>query len=51
MIIARRDESQPTTARLGVAWLEGAISDWISTRTGRVPSMPANTEAPLTSSR
>ena len=49
MIMARRPESQPTTARRGVARAEGAIRDWISTSSGRVPSMPAKTQAPLTS--
>ena len=38
--------SQPTTARRGVPSDEGATSAWISTSTGRVPSMPANTAAP-----
>ena len=30
---------------------DGATSAWISTSTGRVPSMPANTAAPLTGAR
>ena len=38
--------SQPTTARRGVPSGEGATSAWISTSTGRVPSMPAKTAAP-----
>ena len=49
-IIASRAESHPTTARRGVDSGEGAISASISTRSGRVPSTPANTEAPLTGS-
>ncbi len=46
--MARRAESQPTTARRGVAKAEGATSAWISTSIGRVPSIPAKTAAPLT---
>ncbi len=38
--------SQPTTARRGVPRALGATSAWISTSTGRVPSMPAKTAAP-----
>ena len=49
--IDRRALSQPTIARRGVASDEGAASAWISTRTGRVPSMPANTVAGTLSSR
>ena len=41
-----RAASQPTTARRGVPSGEGATSAWISTSTGRVPSMPAKTAAP-----
>ena len=48
-IIASRALSQPTTARRGVAKAVGAISAWISTSTGRLPSMPANTAEPETS--
>ena len=46
--MASRLESQPTTARRGVPSEEGATSAWISTSSGRVPSMPANTQAPET---
>ncbi len=43
---ASRALSQPTTARRGVPSDDGATSAWISTSTGRVPSMPAKTAAP-----
>ena len=39
---------EPTTARRGVAREEGLTSAWISTRRGRVPSMPAKTQVPET---
>ena len=42
----RRLGSQPTTARRGVPSEVGATSAWISTSSGRVPSMPANTAVP-----
>ena len=45
-IIARRLASQPTTARRGVPSGEGETSAWISTSSGRVPSMPAKTAEP-----
>ena len=35
--------SQPTTARRGVPSEDGATSAWISTSSGRVPSIPAKT--------
>ena len=38
--------SQPTTARRGVPSDDGATSAWISTSSGRVPSMPAKTAVP-----
>ena len=44
--IDSRFGSQPTTARRGVPSALGATRAWISTSTGRVPSMPANTAAP-----
>ena len=44
--MASRFGSQPTTARRGVPSADGATSAWISTRIGRVPSMPANTAVP-----
>ena len=43
--IARRPESQPITARRGVPNADGATSACISTKTGRVPSMPAISRA------
>ena len=43
--------SQPTTLRRGEARVDGATSASISTSTGRLPPMPANTTAPVTSSR
>ena len=49
--MARRLVSHPTTLRRGVASDDGATSASISTKTGRLPSMPANTTAPVTSSR
>jgi hypothetical protein len=43
-IIASRPESQPTTARRGVAPLaRRTVSAWISTSTGRVPSSAGKT--------
>ena len=39
--------SHPTTVRLGVANGEGATKACISTRSGRVPSMPAKTTEPV----
>ena len=44
--IESRLGSQPTTARRGVPSEVGATSAWISTSTGRVPSMPAKTAVP-----
>src|SRR5499426_1893171 len=38
--------SQPTTARRGVPSEVGATRAWISTSSGRVPSIPANTAQP-----
>ena len=43
--IASRPESQPMTDRRGEPPGLGASRAWISTRTGRVPSRPANTAA------
>ena len=44
--MASRLGSQPTTARRGVPSVVGATRAWISTRSGRAPSTPANTAAP-----
>ena len=44
--LAERFGSQPTTARRGMPSEEGATSAWISTRSGRVPSIPAKTAVP-----
>ena len=46
--MASRPASQPTTVRRGVPKAEGATSAWISTSSGRVPSMPAKTAEPET---
>ena len=47
--MASRPLSQPTTARRGVAPLASrTISAWISTSTGRVPSIAGNTAEPAT---